>query len=133
MQLDMKKIVICIFVASLLASCAKWQRVGVTTNDVSYEVDENSIRRQGERVIFRSRVQYPTRHFPKNGLPPHTQVTSLWAVDCQSGLYRLLSTELTDSVGNVVEKKMLNDKTQWQNPPEQGSAMFRQHQKVCLQ
>ncbi|MBQ1837970.1 MAG: hypothetical protein II131_05430 [Neisseriaceae bacterium] len=120
-----------------VAGCAtdsqssQWKDIGVTEQgSVAYAVDKNSIKRDGQKVTFRSRAKYiKVNQLPVN-LPAHDSAITTWMMDCDSGKYRPVRTELLDKNGVSVYSSEI-DNAQYQPAPSRETAMYRQRQFVC--
>ena len=123
--------------ALILIACAtqqggsQWQHIGTTEQvSVAYSVDKNSIQRNGQKVSFKSQAKYlKVNQLPTN-LPTHSAAITTWEMNCDSGVYRPLRTELVDSNGKTVYSSTIQQQD-FQPAPSRETAMYRQRQVVC--
>ena len=120
----------------ILTACAtqqssQWQHIGTTEQgNVAYSVDTTSIQRNGQKVTFKSQAKYlKVNQMPAN-LPSHSAAITTWEMNCDSGVYRPLHTELVDSNGKAVYSSSINQQD-FQPAPSRETAMYRQRQVVC--
>ena len=123
-------------VALILTACAtqpagQWQQIGTTEQgSVAYSVDKSSIQRNGQKVTFKSQAKYlKVGQYPTN-LPAHSAAITTWEMNCDSGVYRPLHTELVDSNGKAVYSSEITQQD-FQPAPSRETAMYRQRQVVC--
>ena len=122
-------------VALILTACAtqpagQWQQIGTTEQgSVAYSVDKSSIQRNGQKVTFKSQAKYlKVGQYPTN-LPAHSAAITTWEMNCDSGVYRPLHTELVDSNGKAVYSSEITQQD-FQPAPSRETAMYRQRQVV---
>lgn len=117
-----------------LAGCAttssQWQQVGITEQGtIAYSVDKNSIQKQGNIAKFKAQTKYLKVNVAPQNFPAHETTITTWEMNCLSGVYRPLQTELLDKNGKVIHSSTIT--ADFQPAPSRETAMYRQRQLVC--
>ncbi|MBR0128590.1 MAG: hypothetical protein IJM09_02120 [Neisseriaceae bacterium] len=108
-----------------------WEQIGTTEQgSVAYSVDKSSIQRNGQKVTFKSQAKYLKAGQLPTNLPAHSAAITSWEMNCDSGVYRPLHTQLVDSNGKVVYSSEVKQQD-FQPAPSRETAMYRQRQVVC--
>lgn len=110
-----------------------WTNIGVSPDgNVLNEIDQRSIRKQGERVVFRDRktiFNMSRENFLS--IPPHKQSINTWEIDCRARTYRLIDTVLYDQNQRLISSAQYKTGETRHLPIQKDSASEHQFNIVC--
>lgn len=115
------------------AQNAAWKNLGVTpSGNIMNELDELSIRRQGNRVTFRDRKTiFNLKKEDFQGSPRHKTSINTWEIDCARQTYRLQTMSLFDENGRLITRYSYNDRDLPATPITANTASHYQMKQVC--
>lgn len=119
--------------ASMPAAQGNWQALGVSaSSNIKYELDKNSIRRQGNSVTFNDRktVIDPKQQYYAN-TPAYKTAISTTQMNCDSKNFRILDVTLFDQNGEILREDHFSDTDLRPMGITNGSAAQEQYQQVC--
>ena len=103
-----------------------------SADGVMNELDELSIRRQGNRVTFRDRKTiFNLKKEDFQGSPRHKTSINTWEIDCARQTYRLQTMSLFDENGRLITRYSYSDRDLPATPITANTASHYQMKQVC--